>query len=187
MPYLVAAVVAVGAVGVLNLLLLLTLLRRQRAGTLDLGAPAGAVRAGRGLLVGSAATGPFRVPTLHGGELTEADLTGEPTLVAFFSPGCHACAEQTPHFLRRAAAWPGGPDRVVVVVADDGEEAEEYAEKFAGVARLVVDGVDGPVATAYGVGAFPAFGVLGPDGTVVAESVDVEHLPKPRAQQPVGA
>ena len=187
MPYLIAAVIAVGAVSVLNLLLLLTLLRRLRAGTLDPGgATVTSFHPGRGLLLGSSAE-PFRVRLRHGGELTEADLTGEPTLVGFLSPGCRACAEQTPHFLRRAASWPGGPDRVVVVVADDSEEGAEYAEKFAGVARLVLDGSPGPVASAYGVSAFPAFGVLDPDGVVVAESVEVEHLPRPLTQQPVGA
>lgn len=186
MPYLVAAVVAVGVVSLLNLLLMLTLLRRLRAGTLEAGgASVTSFDPGRGLLVGSRAE-PFRVRLLHGGELTDADLTGEPTLVGFFSPGCRACAEQTPHFLRRAAAWPGGPDRVLVVIADDSEEGADYAEKFAGVARLVADGAPGPVASAYGVSAFPAFGVLDPEGTVVAESVEVEHLPRPLTQ-PVGA
>lgn len=186
MPYLVAAVIAVGALSLLNLLLMLTLLRRLRAGTLGAGGAVTSFEAGRGLLMGSKPE-PFRVRLLHGGELTEADLAGEPTLVGFFSPGCRACAEQTPHFLRRAAAWPGGPDRVLAVIADDSEEGAEYAEKFAGVARLVVDGAPGPVATAYGVTAFPAFGVLDPEGTVVAESVEVEHLPRPLTQQPVGA
>jgi thiol-disulfide isomerase/thioredoxin len=183
MPYLVAAVVAVAAVTLLNLLLLLALLRRLRTGALETTAT---VTPGRGLLLGSAAA-PFRARLLDGAELTDADLTGEPTLIGFFSPGCRACAEQTPHFLRRAASWPGGPGRVVAVIAGDGEEGARYAATFAEVARLVVDGQSGPVATAYGVSAFPAFGVLDPDGTVVAESVGMDHLPRPSSQQPVGA
>lgn len=186
--YLTAAVIVVGALGLLNLLLLLAVLRRLRTTGVgnggehgphdghDHGTGSGA-EALRGLRAGDRPE-EFGVRMLHGGHLTHEDLVGQgPTLIGFFSPGCGACVAQAPVFARRAASWPGGPDRVVVVVADETEEGAEFAERFAGTARLVVDGLSGPVATAFGVTAFPSFGLLDDTATVTAESVRADGLP----------
>lgn len=188
MTYLSVAVAVVGALGLLNLLLLVAVLRRLRAnpaqGETAHGGAAHGAHADpgedefHGLRFGERPDH-FGVRLLHGGHLTHEDVIGKgPTLIGFFSPGCGACVAQAPAFTRRAAAWPGGPDRVVVVVADDTEEGAEFAERFAGLARLVVDGTTGPVATAFGVTAFPSFGILDDDATVVAEAVRVDALPE---------
>jgi thiol-disulfide isomerase/thioredoxin len=174
MIYLTAAVILVGAVGMMNLVLLLGILRRLRAAP-----PAAAEEShggGSGLRLGWRPE-PFAVSLLHGGRLTRSDLTGHgETLIGFFSPTCRPCRAQAPKFAARAAEWPGGPERVLVVVADDTVDGAEFTEQFAGLAKMVVDGLEGPVATAYGVTAFPAFGILDDTATVLTEATSVERL-----------
>ena len=175
MTYLVAAVAILGVVSLLNLLLVLAVLRRLRADVEDTGSAH--VVTARGLLRGSR-PGAFLVRTLDDGPLTQADLAGGgPTLIGFFSPGCGPCAEALPSFAARAANWPGGPERVLAVIADETEVGAEFAAPLTGLARVVVDGLDGPVATAFGVGAFPNFGILDGTAMVSAESNKVEALP----------
>jgi thiol-disulfide isomerase/thioredoxin len=176
--YLSAAIVLIGALCLLNLVLLLGLLRRLRRGdALDGRSFAGTMTA-QGLTLGRKPA-PFGVRTLEGQELTEAHLAGNPALVGFFSPGCKPCSEQAPKFAALAARWPGGSDRVFVVIADDSPAAAEYARQFEGIAQRVIDGVSGQVCTAYGVTAFPAFGLLDEDGAVAAEGTTVDSLPAP--------
>ncbi len=175
MTYLVAAVALLGVLCLLNLLLMLGVLRRLRAGAEETGSIP-TIKA-RGLLRGSR-PGTFLVRTLDDGRITQADLAGDgPTLIGFFSPGCGPCAAELPAFAARAADWPGGPERVLAVIADDTEVGAEFAEPLAGLARVVVDGLDGPVATAFGVGAFPSFGILDGTAMVSAEANKVEALP----------
>jgi thiol-disulfide isomerase/thioredoxin len=175
MTYLFAAVTALAVVCLLNLVLVLGVLRRLRM-TED--AAGGAHRgAFTGLRVGTRPE-PFVVRSLDGGRLTEAEFAGAgPTLIGFFSPGCGPCTTQAPLFAARAAAWPGGPDRVLVVIVDDTEEAAAFAEPFVAVARVVVDGLPGAVATAFAVTAFPSFGVLDDAAMVRAEATRVDALP----------
>ncbi|MET0424955.1 MAG: redoxin domain-containing protein [Actinoplanes sp.] len=179
MIYLSAAVVLVGAIGLLNLVLIFGVLRRLRE--TPPAAPASGHHddgGGSGLVVGRSAE-PFTVRLLHGGDLTEADLTGAgQTLVGFFTPGCGPCKTQAPKFAERAAAWPGGPDRVLAVIIDDSMDGAEFGEQFTGLARIILDGMEGPVATSLGVTAFPAFGILDDTATVLAESTAVPSLPE---------
>ena len=181
MIYLSAAVVLVGAIGLLNLVLMIGVLRRLRDQPPAAGQHPAAghhAESGSGLVVGRQAE-PFTVRLLHGGDLTEAGLTGSgPTLIGFFTPGCGPCKAQAPKFAERAAAWPGGPDRVLAVVADDSIGGAEFGEQFAGLARIVVDGMEGPVATSFGVTAFPAFGILDDTATVRSEAPSVPPLPE---------
>jgi thiol-disulfide isomerase/thioredoxin len=177
MTYLSAAVILVGAIGLLNLALTLGVLRRLRDAPAATPAAGHHAEAGSGLVVGRQAE-PFTVRLLHGGELTEADLAGPgSTLVGFFTPGCGPCKAQVPKFAERAATWPGGPDRVLAVIADGSMDGAEFGEQFAGLARIVVDGVEGPVATSLGVTAFPSFGILDDSATVLSESAAVPALP----------
>jgi thiol-disulfide isomerase/thioredoxin len=98
------------------------------------------------------------------------DLTtlGEPVLVGFFSPNCDACHERLPSFLAAADR-----DRAVAVVQRDGGDVDALVQPLAGAARVVVEPADGPLTTAFGVHGFPAFALVGADGTIAESGYEV--------------
>jgi thiol-disulfide isomerase/thioredoxin len=174
MTYLSAAIILIGAVSLMNLMLVLGVLRRLR--TAAAASEPVDPSSFQNLRVGTRPD-PFVVRMLAGGRLTEAALVGAgPTLVGFLSPGCGPCTDQLPLFAARAAEWPGGADRVLAVIADDTEDSAAFAEPLTGLANVVVDGLTGPVATAFGVTAFPSFGILDDTAAVVAQSARVDGL-----------
>ncbi|MEU8113257.1 TlpA disulfide reductase family protein [Micromonospora sp. NPDC048947] len=162
-PYLVTAVVLACALGALNLLLTLAVIRRLREHTDALAAlrhveGSDVIRAGR-------LPADFAVTTTDGRPLRRSDLTGG-TLVAFFSTGCSACTDALPRFVAQAAAFPGGPDQVLAVVSGGGPEASGLADQVTAIARVVIEDIDGDLATAFEVRAFPSWCLLDPSGKV---------------------
>ncbi|MEU4572835.1 TlpA disulfide reductase family protein [Nonomuraea sp. ATR24] len=158
MQYLVAAVVLLGVLSLLNLALTAGLIRRLR----QFDAPA------RGVPVGHPVGG-FTAQDTEGRPVARELLTG-PTLVGFFTPGCEPCEDLLPRFVARAGALPH--DCLAVVHAVRAEDAEGYAARLAGAARVVVEGPGGPVQRAFQVAAFPAVFLVGGDGTVLAGDLD---------------
>ncbi|BEL08286.1 hypothetical protein Q0Z83_064770 [Actinoplanes sichuanensis] len=164
MTVLVTAVVILALVSALNMLLILSVARQtQRNSELlwpvaERGVPAKALPVG-------ATVGPV-----------DGAWAGD-TLVAFLVPGCGSCREVRRQLRPRAARWPGGRDRVLVVVT--GRNAtKSYAASLAGVARVVVD-TDETVRTAFGVRGLPALFVVAPDGELTWTGVHVEAVPEP--------
>ncbi|CAL9610616.1 hypothetical protein SUDANB121_05644 [Nocardiopsis dassonvillei] len=163
---LIAAVLAV-ALCLLDLVLTVGVIRRLKEHTELIGNLSGAGIPDRTVLAPGERSGPFTATT-EDGEPVDAGALSGPALVAVFSPGCGACAEQLPHFIDRAAAFPGGRDGVLAVLAGAPAEVAEEARRLAPVARVVVDGPGGAVADALGVRAFPAFLRLDADGRVLS-------------------
>jgi peroxiredoxin len=176
MPYLVAAVVLTAVLGTLNLLLTLAVIRRLREHT-ELLARHGA-DVGSGIIEAGQTPGDFAVTDTGGGAVRREDLGGD-ALIAFFSPGCHACTEALPRFLTQAAEFPGGRSRVLAVVTGDGPEVTAIADQLTSVARVVVDGVDGELATAFQARAFPSWCLLDATGTVARSGSGWTELPVP--------
>lgn len=176
MPYLVAAVVLASALGTLNLLLTLAVIRRLREHT-ELLARRGA-DADSGIIDAGQTPTDFAAVDTDGGVVRREDLGGN-ALIAFFSPGCRACAEALPRFVTQAAEFPGGRTQVLAVVSGDGPEVPEIADRLTSVARVVVDGIDGTLATAFQARAFPSWCLLDPTGTVVRSGSGWTELPAP--------
>lgn len=176
MAALVAAVVVLGLFCVLNAVFCLGIIRRLRehtelieklghGGHSDLILPAGKT------------IGAFTASTLDGMEVSNESLT-DPTLVAFFSPGCGPCEEERPKFVELAATHPR--DRVLAVVAGSDEEAAAAAvADLLAVATVVREDDGGPVQRAFEVGGYPAFALVESTGTVVAGVTRVAELPAP--------
>jgi hypothetical protein len=179
--FLTALVVAVGIVCVLNLLLLFGVIRRlkehdQAIARIPqggvLGAPADSMRAPGSEVDEFTAVSTDDVP------VTKDTLTRE-TLVGFFSVSCAPCVENAPKFAAHAAGLPGGKDSVLtVVVADGDDDPSEMAAVLGYGARVVVEGYEGPMATAFGVTAFPAYAVVA-SGRITATALDFTTLPVP--------
>lgn len=167
-----AALVLVGLISLLNLLLTLGLVRRMRelesrpAATAP--RPSGFV-AGPGTAVGPRAT---------------VDVTGRPvplpdpaslTVIGFFATDCPSCADSMPGFLTRAAG--AGPDRAIAVVTGARDDEDRYVRRLAPTVPVVADQAADELAAAFRVRAYPAFVLLGPDGTVRASGLSLDDLP----------
>jgi hypothetical protein len=181
MTFLTAVVVVVGIVCVLNLLLLFGVIRRlkehdQAIAKIPLGttasAPADSMRAPGSEVDEFTAVSTDDLP------VTKEALTGE-TLVGFFSVSCPPCVEGAPKFAAHAAGVPGGKDSVLtVVVADGDEDPAQMVATLSDGARVVVEGYEGPMATAFGVTAFPTYAVVA-SGKITATALDFTTLPVP--------
>jgi len=176
MAALIAAVIVLGVFGVLNLVFCLGIIRRLREHTELI------ENMGRGgntdlILSAGATIGAFSTSTVDGAEVSNAALTG-PTLAAFFSPGCGPCELERPEFVALAATYPR--DRVLAVVTGvDDEAAAPLVAELRGIATVVREADDGPVQQAFGVGGYPTFALVEPNGLVVAGGLRVASLPTP--------
>lgn len=175
MGYLTAAVVLVGLLCLFTLLLLLGVIRKLRdhARLLDLlaAAPPEAMHPA------GTPVGEFTTATLDG-EIVSRGRLREATLVGFFSPSCGPCRENLPEFAQRARRMPGGPDQVLaVVVAHPAQAGTDFADRLTTVAHVAVEPPDGPVAGAFGVRRFPAYGLVDADGVLVASGTSLAGIP----------
>ncbi len=175
--FLTATVVVVAIVTVLNLLLLLGVIRRlkehdQAIAKIPHGAPADSMRAPGSEVDEFTAVSTDDVP------VTKEALAGE-TVVGFFSVSCAPCVENAPKFAEHAAGVPGGKDSVLaIVVADGDDDPSEMVGILSDGARVVVEGYDGPMATAFGVTAFPTYAVVA-SGKITATALEFTTLPVP--------
>lgn len=183
MPYLTVAVVVVGVLSVLNLLLTFGVIRRLREHTELLSTRRD--EPSFDVIAAGQRPGEFAVADVEGKPVRSDDLE-DGTLLGFFTPTCEACKEKLPEFLATAAAMPGGPDKVLAVVAgalDDGgaaagAEGEALIAELGRVARVVPEPHDGPVSAAFKVVAYPSWVLM--EGSVVgASAVGMDRLPTP--------
>ena len=178
MVYLAAAVVFVGLLGLVNFVITAALVRRMKVHTElfnQLADRPGGGTPAAPALPARTPIGDFTTTTIEGAIVSSAGLVGE-TLIGFFAPGCTACTERFPDFLGYAGAMAGGRQQVLAVVVGEGRERDLYVQRLAPVARVVVEGMNGPVATAFQVEGFPVFCLVGPDRTVIACDLTVSSL-----------
>jgi thiol-disulfide isomerase/thioredoxin len=179
MSYLDSALGAVGALGLVNLVLTVMVIRRTRRTAERIAAAPPRSSAPVGLHPGMPA-GNFTAVTISGDSLTLADLTGERSLVGFFSPGCGPCEGQVLEFAELAGKVSGGARHVLAVVAAAEEEraaAVSFAAGLDGLASVVIEPAHGPVATAFAARGFPTVYVVGADGRIEAGELAVAMLP----------
>jgi len=174
MAVLTAAVVLVGALCLVDLLLTFGVIRRLRecCGAVQSGA-AGAPGAAQLPVVGRRVD-EFAATTVDGTPVSP-DALAPGTVVVFVAPACKDCRAQLPDLIR----WAGTQDRqqiLVVVDARTPDRIDDLVDRLNPVARVVVEGLDAPVMTAFGVNTFPAACVV-TAGIVVASSPDFSRLP----------
>src|SRR6266511_1544259 len=158
MPYLVAAIVLLGAVCTVNLILTLALIRRLRE---QAGGPPGPRQPLPKVIVGiGERPAEFTAATTEGEPIDRDAVAGG--LVGFFSPQCSPCRERVPEFMEYA----------------------HHADTLDGIARIVVEPVDGPLSTAFAVGGLPALCLLDQTSTVVAAGTSLVTFPAPALAAP---
>src|SRR6266542_3621673 len=164
MPYLVAAIVLLGAVCTVNLILTLALIRRLRE---QAGGPPGPRQPLPKVIVGiGERPAEFTAATTEGEPIDRDAVAGG--LVGFFSPQCSPCRERVPEFMEYAHHAVVDRTRVVAVLVGRPEEVADLADTLDGIARIVVEPVDGPLSTAFAVGGLPALCLLDQTSTVLA-------------------
>ena len=179
--FLTALVVVVGIVCVLNLVLVFGVIRRlkehdQAIAKIPYGGMASAPSAS--MRAPGAEVDEFSTVSTDDVPVTNETLNAD-TLVGFFSVSCAPCVENAPKFAAHAAGMPGGRDNVLtIVVADGDDDPAGMVGVLGGNSRVVVEGYDGPMATAFGVTAFPAYAVVA-SGRITATALDVTALPVP--------
>ncbi|MBB5785355.1 TlpA family protein disulfide reductase [Nonomuraea jabiensis] len=177
MSGLVAIVALVSVLTVLNLLLTFGVIRRLREHTELLAGRATPIVGEPPSLPVGRQVGDFAATTTDGEPVARALLAGD-TLVAFLTPGCEPCEESLPHLVEAAKKWPGGRRNTLVVVIGRRDRAADHVERLAPVARVVVEAPDGPIATGFGVTAYPLFGVVDSSGQVLrSETAPAALLP----------
>jgi len=173
--FLAAAVVIVGALCLLDLLLTFGVIRRLREHDQMIVRPPQPAMPTIGLAP-SEPVGAFSATTTGGELLSGADGL---RVAAFFSSSCSVCPERvgpfvdylTEHLVARDSALS------VVVGADGGPPP--YLDRLAEVTKVCVEQDDSEITKAFKILGFPAFCLLGTDGTVVAASYDPAMLPEP--------
>lgn len=108
---------------------------------------------------------PFSVTDISGREVTEKDLTGRKTLVAFSSPTCGHCVE----LMKEIRDWEAkrGPGDPQVVIFTDGDDEEE--RKLGINAPIIVD-KDYRTAAKLGMRGVPSAVLIDETGTIVTEA-----------------
>ena len=178
MPFLTALVALIGAVCLLDLVLTLGVMRKLREHAAVLARSAAEAERPPMLAAGAVAA-PFEAVDTAGEPVSRDALTGR-TLVGFFSPSCNACTEQMPGFLTDAAAFPGGRDRVLAVIAaSEGEDTSAYRDRLGTAARVVVEPHQTGIAKALGVRGLPTFCVLDGTGRVLQTGLPSDRSPVP--------
>ena len=157
--------VALTVLAVLNTVLLLGVIRRvnQLARATPSPAPPG-----------EPSVTDFAAVTTGGETVSPAQLSGR-TLAGFFAVGCPPCEEFLPEFTAYAGAFPGGRDQVLAVVTAKRGDPAELVRRLERVARVVVEPARGPVATAFGMDAFPAVCLL-ENSTLIAVDFELSAL-----------
>lgn len=174
MLYLAVVVLLVGALTVLNLVLTLGVVRRLREHTALLSAAPSSAP----LMLAAGEQADEFVASTVDGEPVARDLLAGHTVVAFLSTSCTPCRERLPELIETARAAAGGRRQVLAVInGSDERTAQEYAERLAPVARVVVEPPRGPVTTAFGVRAFPSFAIVDDRGVIAVSNVDLRELP----------
>lgn len=157
MLFLIAAVILIGALCTLDLVLTLGVVKRLREHTEML-----AKASGPSVISVGEEIGDFTAATVDDEPLSR-ELLGHDTIVAFFSPSCRPCQEKLPAFVEYARGLPGGRAQGLAVVAGDADEAAAFVAELGPVVRVVVEGAEGPVGTAFQVNAYPTVLRVSPD------------------------
>lgn len=111
----------------------------------------------------------FRVTTLDGQEVTQADLAGKAVIVNFWNTWCIPCRQEAPALERFYADHAADDDFVMLgIVRDDSRSAVEKWVDNRGDDWTIAMDPGGNAALAFGTRGQPETFAISPDGLVVA-------------------
>ena len=111
----------------------------------------------------------FRLPALDGkGDVSLADLRGQPVIVNFWASWCHPCRQEFP-LLKQALRDHRAQHLAVIGVTyqDIVSDSRSFVKRQGATWPQGIDG-GGAVASAFGVRAIPQSFFVRPDGTIAA-------------------
>jgi len=163
MAYVVAALTLLGVLCLLNLLLTLALLGRVA----DYARRSPSTTSTHvSLLPPGTPTPSFDVTSEDGRPVSQEDLKGAPSLVAFLSPSCAPCHEQIPSLLSYIQEKALSRAHVLGVLQGDRTAAADMLKALAPVATIVFDGDHNALANTFEAWTVPAFYALDVDARV---------------------
>ena len=110
----------------------------------------------------------FRVTTLDGEEVTDADLAGKSVIVNFWNTWCIPCRQEAPALQAFYAKHADEPDFVMLgIVRDDSRAAAEKWVADRGDEWTIATDPGGNAALAFGTRGQPETFAISPDGLVV--------------------
>jgi hypothetical protein len=171
--YLVAAVVLAIVCTLLNLMLTFGVIRKLRVHDAQLAMPSSAAGSGATVPVGTTVA-TLAAVTVDGHPASSVRPDGT-QLVGFFSPGCAACEERIPEFIRYRDR--SGIAALAVVVGEQ-PEREAYIARLAGQVEVIVEPENGPFCSTFAVTSYPALCLLDQAGVVIAGGNSFRQLPE---------
>lgn len=171
----VAAMVVITFVSVLNLFLLAGITRRLREYDTKFSTIFMPSDFRMGLKPGSMVPS-FAVKTIDGSPLSEGACEHGTVILGFFDVHCHTCLEQAPRFQQMASLLTNGASSIASVSGgNDGGGQTHLLDSLRGVDHICTEDINGPLARAFEVDAFPIF-MLVRDGVVQRSCPIVEDL-----------
>ncbi|MFD1075705.1 TlpA disulfide reductase family protein [Longispora fulva] len=126
----------------------------------------------------------FTVRAVDGTVVSSAEFETGPALIAFFSAGCGACAEQFPALREAVAAHTYGPAPLAVVDGPTPELRAAYVAELTGFVR-VIEGDDAELLRGeFGVKGWPTL-VLAHDGVIRAAGVSMRGIAAALGESPM--
>jgi hypothetical protein len=175
-PIVIAAVAVVGVLCVLDLLLTFGVIRRLKEHTAM-------------LTERSASLAPPVIGLAEGEKpaaFSAATTDGQPVddstplrLVAFLSTACSICPERVPPLLKYLADHRIDRTAALAVIVGHDDKQVSYMDSLAASAQICLEPDEGELSRAFRVAGYPAFCLLGADGTVLASGYDPQTLPEP--------
>jgi thiol-disulfide isomerase/thioredoxin len=111
----------------------------------------------------------FTAPAVGGGSVRWSDFAGGPAVLSIWAPWCPHCQVELPLLDRVMRDFPGvGFVTIVTSIGDSpGPDPAAFLEEHGITAPTAIDDVDGTLAGAFGIQAFPTLYFVGSDGAVV--------------------
>jgi hypothetical protein len=170
--YLIAGVVVAIVSTALNLLLTFGVIRRLRVHDTLLAEHGG--HAGSEATVPVGSTVPALTATTVDGRAASSVHPDGTQLIGFFSPGCTACEERIPEFLRYHRR--SGVAALAIIAGTAG--SADHVARLSGHVDVVVEDTPGEFGTAFGVTSYPALCLVDPEGVLLAGGNTIQQLPE---------
>jgi thiol-disulfide isomerase/thioredoxin len=115
--------------------------------------------------------------SLEGQSISLASLRGKVVVIDFWATWCGPCRRKLPELVEFSAKFAGKPVVLLGISADHKvEELRDFLKKTPLPFPIIFDGSNGPIASQYGVEAYPTLYVVDQEGIIRFMDVHGEKL-----------
>jgi thiol-disulfide isomerase/thioredoxin len=125
----------------------------------------------------------FVAPALGGGEVRWSNAAGKARVLMVWAPWCPHCQADLPRMAQAAASYPSVELVSVTTAVNDhpGPTPQQFMDEFGLTFPVGLDDVDGTIAQALGLTAFPLTYYVNPDGTIANVTVGESSMQEMQA------